>query len=46
VASIAPVIGPSMKVGCTELQRTGGLLRAPASATDLLSNLTPPFEAL
>src|ERR1044072_3009461 len=44
VLSMAPVIGPSMKVGCTELQRTGGLLRAPDSATDLVSRRTPPFE--
>src|SRR5205807_6445384 len=44
--SSAPVIGPSMKVGCTELQRTGGFMRAPCSATDLLSSRTPPFEAL
>ena len=35
-----------MKAGCTELQRTGGLRRAPCSATDLVRSRTPPFEAL
>ena len=39
-------MSPSMKAGCTELHLTGGRLRAPYSATDLVSSRTAPFEAL
>ncbi len=40
------IIGPSRNAGCTELQRTGGLSRAPCSATDLVKSRTPPLDAL
>src|SRR5262249_53456270 len=44
--TMASTMSPSMKAGCTELQRTGGRLRAPDRATLLLSRRTAPFEAL
>src|SRR5262245_25647034 len=39
-------MSPSMKAGCTELHLTGGRLRAPDRATDLVSRRTAPLEAL
>src|SRR5262249_40391469 len=46
VLIMASTMSPSMKAGCTELQRTGGRLRAPERATDLVSRRTAPFDAL